>query len=201
MLNLDFENVEASISVLPEKTVTLKPTFNNMPSGLNITQDMISVDPPSILLAGTQEVLNRTDSITLEAIDFANLKNETYTFELAIDIPSDCKNISNASTAKVTLDLSPLSSKTITVEHFTVNGLTSDYTSEITQKNIDIAVYGPKNQIDKLTGSNITAVIDTSSSSGTIGSVSMPVSFTLPESAAGCWVSGSYKANLTISEK
>ena len=93
-----------------------------------------------------------------------------------------------------------MSSKTLTVERFNVQGLTPNHTAQITQKSIDVTIYGPKEELDKLTKDNITAIIDTSSSSGTVGSVQMPVTFAMPD-ASRCWANGSYKANLTISEK
>lgn len=199
LLSLDFKTVEAAISVLPEKEVSLKPTFTNLPSGLQITDDMISVEPSSILLAGTDDVLNKTDSVNLAPIDFTTLTNTKSIFDLAVEIPTDCKNISNTSTAKVTLDLSSLSSKKLTVEKFMVQGLASGYSAEVTQKNLEVTVYGTSSQIDSLSASDITAVIDVSSSDGMKGSVSMPVTFNI-ENGSSCWVSGSYKANLTISE-
>lgn len=200
MLNMDFTTVDVSISVLPEKSLPIKPVFINKPEGLDISDDMINIEPSSIMLAGTQEVLENLNSVTLETIDFSTLRNERQTFTLAIDIPPDCKNISNASTARVTLDLSSMSSKTLTVERFNVQGLTPNHTAQITQKSIDVTIYGPKEELDKLTKDNITAIIDTSSSSGTVGSVQMPVTFAMPD-ASRCWANGSYKANLTISEK
>lgn len=199
LLSLDFKTVEAAISVLPEKEVSLKPTFTNLPSGLQITDDMISVEPSTMLLAGTDDVLNKTDSVALAPIDFSTLTNTKSTFEQAVEIPTDCKNISNTSTAKVTLDLSSLSSKKLTVEKFMVQGLASGYSAEVTQKNLEVTVYGTGSQLDALSASDITAVIDVSASGGMKGSVSMPVTFTI-ENGSSCWVSGSYKANLTISE-
>lgn len=199
LLSLDFKTVEAAISVLPEKEVPLKPVFTNLPSGLQITDDMISVEPSSIMLAGTDDVLVKTDSVSLAPIDFTTLTNTKTTFDLAVEIPTDCKNISNASTAKVTLDLSTLSSKKLVVEKFTVQGLASGYSAEVTQKSLEVTVYGMSSQIDSLNGSDITAVIDVSASDGMKGSVSMPVTFAI-ENGSSCWVSGSYKANLTISE-
>lgn len=200
MLNMDFTTVDASISVLPEKSLDIVPVFNNKPDGLIITENMINIEPSSIMLAGSQGVLENLDSITLEPIDFSTLRNERQTFTLAIDIPPDCKNISNTSTARVTLDLSSMSSKTLTVERFDVQGLTSNHTAHITQKSIDVTIYGPKEQLDRLSKDKVTAVIDTSSSSGTVGSVQMPVTFTMSD-VSGCWINGLYKANLTISEK
>lgn len=199
LLSLDFKTVEAAISVLPEKEVTLKPVFTNLPSGLQITDDMISIEPSSIMLAGTDDVLVKTDSVSLAPIDFTTLTNTRTTFDLAVEIPTDCKNISNTSTAKVTLDLSSLSSKKLVVEKFTVQGLASGYSAEVTQKSLEVTVYGTSSQIDSLNASDITAVIDVSASGGMKGSVSMPVTFAI-EKGSSCWVSGSYKANLTISE-
>lgn len=201
LLTMDFDKVKATVSVLPEKTVSVKPTFTNKPSGLEITDDMISVEPSTILLAGNKDILEKTDSVNLEAIDFSNLKNEKITFDaLGIDIPTDCKNISNSTTAKVTLDLSGFTTKKFTVDNFTVKGLSDKYKSEITQKNISVTVIGPSSQIDDLSADSITGVIDISSSNGTTGSVQMPLVFTFKD-ADSCWVYGNYKANLTISEK
>lgn len=200
LITLDTSGVEVSISVLPEKTVSVEPLYINKPSGLKITDDMITVEPSSILIAGTQEALQSLDSVNLEPIDFSTLRNEKATFSLAIDIPTDCKNISNESYAKVTLDLSSLTSKTLTVEQFKVQGLSSEYSAAVTQKSLEITVIGSKSEIDLLTASDITAVIDTTDSNGMTGSVSMPVTFAF-KNEKSCWVYGSYKANLTISEK
>ena len=200
LFTMDLNTLKATVSVLPEKTVDVKPVFINKPSGLKITDDMISVTPSSILLAGPKEVLDNTESVNLEAIDFSALKNETKTFSLGIDIPSDCKNISNTTTATVTLDLSGLTSKNFTVDKFTVNGLSADYNADVTQNSISVTIIGPKNELDSLAKSKITAVIDTSDSKGTTGSVQMPVSFKI-NGTNSCWAYGTYKANLTITEK
>lgn len=201
LFTMDVKTVKATVTVLPEKTVEVKPTFVNIPDGLVITEDMISIEPSTILLAGPAEVLNETTSVNLEAIDFSTLKAEKKTFpSLGIDIPTDCKNLSNSTSAKVTLDLSGLSSKSFTVDKFSVDGLSKEYKADVTQKNITVSIVGPKDEINSLSSSDITAVIDTSNSKGITGSVQMPVTFKI-NGAKSCWAYGDYKANLTISEK
>lgn len=201
LFTMDVKSVKATVTVMPEKTVEVKPTFVNKPDGLEITDDMITIEPSSILLAGPAEVLDKTSSVNLEAIDFSALKAEKKTFpSLGIDIPTDCKNLSNSTSAKVTLDLSGLSTKTFTVDKFSVNGLSEEYKSDVTQKSISVTIIGPKEEIDSLSASDITAVIDVSNSNGVTGSVQMPVTFKFKESKS-CWAYGDYKANLTISEK
>lgn len=201
LFTMDVKTVKATVTVLPEKTVEVKPTFVNIPEGLEITDDMISIEPSTILLAGPAEVLNETTSVNLEAIDFSTLKAEKKTFpSLGIDIPTDCKNLSNSTSAKVTLNLSGLSTKSFTVDKFSVDGLSKEYKADVTQKNISVTIVGQKNEIDSLSSSDITAVIDTSNSKGITGSVQMPVTFKI-KGAKSCWAYGDYKANLTISEK
>lgn len=201
LFTMDVKTVKATVTVLPEKTVEVKPTFINIPEGLEITDDMISIEPSTILLAGPAELLDYTSSVKLEAIDFSTLKAEKKTFpSLGIDIPKDCKNLSNSTTAKVTLDLSGLSTKSFTVDKFSVDGLSKEYRAEVTQKNISVTVIGPKDEIESLSSSDITAVIDTSNSKGITGSVQMPVTFKI-NGAKSCWAYGDYKANLTVSEK
>ena len=201
LLKMEFGTVEASISVLPEKTVKVVPEFMNKPEGLDLGNDMLSVEPSEILLAGPKKVLDNTKSIKLESIDFATLSNKRYEYDdQGINIPTDCKNISNSTAAKVVLDLSSLSKKTYTVDSFKVSGLSSEYKADVTQTNMSVTVIGSKKELENLKSSDIECIIDTSDQSGTVGSVQMPVTFKL-KGTSTCWVSGSYKANITISEK
>ena len=201
LLKMEFGTVEASISVLPEKTVKVVPEFMNKPEGLDLGDDMLSVEPSEILLAGPKKVLDNTKSIKLESIDFATLSNKRYEYnDQGINIPTDCKNISNSTAAKVVLDLSSLSKKTYTVDSFKVSGLSSEYKADVTQTNMSVTVIGSKKELENLKSSDIECIIDTSDQSGTVGSVQMPVTFKL-KGTSTCWVSGSYKANITISEK
>lgn len=201
LFTMDVSKVKVNVSVLPEKTVEVKPTFINKPEGLEITEDMISIEPSTILLAGPKDILDKTTEVKLEPIDFSTLDAEEKTYDaLGIDIPTDCKNLSNSTSAKVTLDLSGLTSKNFTVDKFTVEGLSDKYDAQVTQKSITVTVVGTKKEIEKLSSSDIVAVINTSDASGTTGSVQMSVTFKL-SGTKSCWVSGKYKANLTITEK
>ena len=201
MLNMDFKTVDASVSVIPEKNVDVVPSFVNKPDGLDISDKILKIEPSSILIAGPKEILDVTDSVNLEIIDFSVIRNEKTTFpSLGINIPDGCKNISNSTSAKATLDLSNFSCKSFDVTSFTVAGLSENYKADVTQKSITVTVIGPKDEIKALTSKKITGVIDTSAYAGTTGSVQMPLSFKF-NGAGSCWAYGSYKANLTISEK
>ena len=198
LMNLSVTSMTVNVAVLPEKNVYITPAYVNKPAGLDLN-DLITIKPSSILLAGPQDVMKNVNYVTTEEIDFSKLSNEKKTFDsLALVIPEKCKNISNSATAAVTLDLSGLSKKTFEVDSFQVTGLPTGYKSEVTSKNISVTVIGPKTQIDSLTADNITANIAVPAEIKT-GSVQMPVSFTF-SNANGCWAYGTYNANLTITE-
>ena len=200
LLTLSFTTMAVKVEVMPEKTVPLKPVFINKPSGLDITEDMITINPSSILLAGPKEIIENVKAVNIEAIDFSTLKNDVAKFDaLSFDVLDSCKNISDNNTVSVTLDLSSMSVKQFDVETFSVEGLPSKYKSEVTSKSVTVTVVGPKSEIDALTADKITAVIDTTDANGKTGSVQMPVSFKF-SSATSCWAYGKYQANLTITE-
>ena len=200
LLTLSFDTVNVKVEVMPEKTVPLKPVFINKPNGLDITSDMIKIEPSEILIAGPQDALDNIKAVNIEAIDFSTLKNSVASFDaLSIEVPESCKNISNSSTAKVTLDLSEMSIKQFDVEKFTVEGLPDGYKAEVTSKSITVTVCGPKNEIEALSADDITAVIDAKDLAGKTGSVQAPVSFKF-KNADSSWAYGKYTANLTISE-
>ena len=201
MLDMSTESVKATVTVLPEKTVKVEPVFVNKPEGLTITDDMITISPTDLLIAGPADTLKKMESVQLEPIDFSSIRNEKVDFDnLGIKIPENCKSINNYTAAKVSLDLSGLSSKSFTVDKFKVEGLSDDYTSTVTSKSIDVTVIGSKSDLDKLSASQITAVIDTSDSSGKTGSVEMPVTFRF-SGTTSCWAYGKYQANITITKK
>ena len=88
LLTLSFTTMAVKVEVMPEKTVPLKPVFINKPSGLDITEDMITINPSSILLAGPKEIIENVKAVNIEAIDFSTLKNDVAKFDaLSFDVP------------------------------------------------------------------------------------------------------------------
>ena len=200
LLDLD-TTVTAKIDVLKEKEVKVEPTFKNKPEGLEFSESNLTVVPSIMLIAGPDDVLKELDSVKLEPKDFATLKNEKYTFEqLAIVIPENCTSISGDTEAEVVLDLSAMTSKTITVDKITVEGLPSEYSSTVTTTSLPVVVYGTKAEIDKLTASQIKAVVEIPKSSVSTGSTQKPVTFRFSD-AKTCWAYGTCQANVTITKK
>lgn len=200
LLQLSSNTVDVRIEVMPEKAVPLKPVFKNKPGGLVLTEDMIKIEPSEIKIAAPQDALDNIKAVNLEAIDFNKLNNTKVVLkDLSIDVPESCKNISDTSAAAVTLDLRGMTSKEFDVESFSVEGLPSGFSCEVTSKSITVTVIGPKDEIESLKADDIVAVIDAKNFSGKVGSVEMPITFKL-NTVKSCWAYGEYKANVIITE-
>lgn len=201
LLTMSTKSFTANIEVLPEKRVPINPVFINKPDGLDFDSDTLEITPSELLLAGPEDVLDKIEFINTDSLDFSTLNNRRFTFNtLSVDVPDKCKNISNSSSVQMVLDLSGFVSTTLEVDNFTVTGLSSQYTSTVTSKSVTVTVIGPKDEIDELEASDITAVIDTTDANGKTGSVEMPVTFRF-NGTNSCWCYGKYQANLTITEK
>ena len=197
LLELSFTTVKAKIEVLPEKTVPVEPVYVNKPEGLDMTGKYLTISPKELRLAAAEDVLDGVTSVKLEAIDFSTLNNVKHKKKLSISIPDGCKNLSGTTTADVTLDFSGFASKTLTVEQIT---LPQGYSGEVNTKSIEVTVIGPKDDVDKLPASQVSAVVDTSGSSGSTGSVEMPVTIAFKD-VDTCWAYGAYQVNVSLTKK
>lgn len=196
-LTLSVKQVEVTIPVLPREVLPLDAVFTNKPAGLSLGYGQVSVDPQSIEVAGPANVLTNLSSVSLAPIDFSKVSPSNNSFNVDVSLPSTCKNLSNIPTAKVTLDLSGLSTRSIVVTDFSVKNLSSGKQAEIYTKTLNVTIVGPKEEIAKLTASNIVAEIDMSDNENFSGRTEMPVTFSI-SNASSSWVYGSYMVNLGV---
>lgn len=199
LITVDTEIVDVTITVLPEKEVPIRATFANVPSGIDI-DSIVTVEPSSIIVAGPQTALTTLPEINLEEIDFTSLNpTDDNEFVLDVNLPSDCRNISNQSTATVTIDLSGYSTTTVTVSDFTFRNVAEGSTATATTTDLEVQVAGPEDYISSLTGDDITATIDLSSMGSDFeGSTEIPATITFDNN--NCWAYGSYSVNVSVTK-
>ncbi len=198
------EKVDVSIPVLPRKYVPLSATFTNKPDGFNISSSQVEISPQTIEIAGPSNVLNPLTSISLTPpIDFSTISpsNNTFTKDITLSAPyAGCKNMSNIWSAKVTINLSGMTTRTITVSNFNVKNLSDGNSATVYTQNLNVEAVGPEAELSHLTGSNIVAEINMSGKENFTGQTEMPATFVF-SNAPNCWVYGSYMVNLAVTPK
>ena len=194
----DITSVDATIPVLKLKTVDIVPNIINMPQSLEFDSSRIKVSPSTIDIAAPDDIIDTIESVSTSEIDFSkiNLKNNKVTATLIM--PSGCKNLNKISSVDVEFDLSGMTTKTLTVDKFTVINESSDRKPTVSTKSLDVTLIGLKDQIDKITSANITAVIDMQQKNNFVGFVEMPVTININSKFSSCWVYGSYTADVNV---
>jgi YbbR domain-containing protein len=198
------EKVDVSIPVLSRKYVPLSATFTNKPDGFNINSSQVEVNPQTIEIAGPGDLLSTLTSISLTpAIDFSTISPSNNTFTKDITLPSSysaCKNMSNIWSAKVTVNLSGMTTRSITVSSFSVKNLSDGYNATVYTQDLNVEAVGPEAELSHLTGANIVAEINMSGKENFTGQTEMPATFVF-SNAPDCWVYGSYMVNLEVAPK
>ncbi|MDF2632015.1 MAG: hypothetical protein K0Q85_611 [Caproiciproducens sp.] len=199
-LKMSTNKVEVTIPVLARQVLPVNVSFTNKPVGLTFSPDQITIDPQTIEVAGPQDVLANLVNISLAPLDFANISPTKNVFDLGVTLPASCKNLSSIPVAKVTLNLSSLSTRKMVVSNFVVKNLAADKTASVYTKSLAVTVVGPDSEISKLTENSLVAQVDMSGKENFTGHTEMPVTISISNTTSS-WVYGSYMANISVNLK
>lgn len=198
-MSVSIQEVEATIPVMPKKTVPIVAQYENQPAGLDLSE-RVTITPSTLEIAGTAEVLDAIEEIKLETLDFTKVSSSKEEYELEIQLPSGCRNLSNAATATVTIDMSGIESKALSVQEFSFRNLTTNRKGEVTSKKVDVTVFGPTAQLEKLESDDLFATIDMSKKPDFSGQGEMPIKVSI-KSGTSCWIYGEYVATVSVTEQ
>lgn len=197
LLSLSVSTVNVSVPIMPEKEVPIKAKFSNVPLDIDI-DSLVTVEPSSISVAAPETTLKTLPEVDLPVIDFSSIDPTKNTeFEFDVTLPSDCRNISNVTKAKVKINLDGYSTKKITITDFIFKNLSSNSTAKATTTDITVIIAGPEDYVSSLTSEDLTAVIDlTDKGTDFVGSTEIPVTITVNNHS--CWIIGNYTANVSV---
>ncbi len=197
LLNVSPKKVNMTIQILPKKEIPIIPQFLHVPDGMNI-EELYSVKPSQITVAGTESILNDIDAIYLDPVDFNSLDPTKTQITCSISLPTGCINISNEEQARISLKLSNYSSTVVTVSNIEVVNVPFGYRADVSTKSLSISVAGPKDIISQITSDNVKVSVDLSSiASGFEGSKELPAEIDLSE-LENCWCFNEYTVNVSI---
>lgn len=198
-LKLSAEQVTVTIPVFSRQTSILSAAFTNQPPGFSFSGSQISIDPSGIEVACPEDMLSKVKTINLDPIDFSKISPQKSTFGVNITLPTGCTNLSNIYTANVTLNLSGFTTKTLNVKSFGAKNLADSKSYRIYTKSLAVTVVGPAAEVAKLTDSSLMGQVDLTGKDYFTGRTELPVSV-LINGSSNCWVYGSYKVNISISD-
>ncbi len=196
-LTISNTEVQADIVVLKRATVPVKAVFQNTPSGFDSSD--VTISPATLEIAGPEDTMASLKTIELPAIDFAEVNPDHNVFDLKVELPIGCRNLSNASTVTVTVNLSGFSQKTfsVTKDQFSCINVPAGKNPTVLSDKVDVVVVGPKDQIEALNEDKITGTVDFENRD--TGHKEMKVTFLIKD-ATSCWAYGQYTVSVDVKD-
>ena len=141
------------------KTVGIKVnTTGSLKTGWWLSK--ITVNPSSLTIGGSDQVLKDIDFIQTKPIDITDLSGEEKTFAF-LDIPSGITILGDINKVEVNLYTSPIStSREMTVGYSWQNLSQSLKVASVSPSNVQVIVSGPADILQNLTASDISVLVN-----------------------------------------
>lgn len=198
-LVLSETEVSATVPILLKKELPIEVELTNKPSGLTISNEQMVISQKTIQIAAPNETLNNMNSVKLKPLDFSRIDRSINNFNLQVNLPAECKNLSNLYSVGVKIDLRSMKSKTISVTQLSPINIPNGKLSKITNYSIPVKVIGPASEISTLKEADVSADVDLKGKEEFTGHTEIVAKFKVNKPS--CWVYGEYKANVSIWNK
>ncbi len=164
-LTLSVDTVNISAQILNTKDVTLEfLTKGEVADSYRLVG--ITSNPTTVRVKGEAAVLNTLDKITIPE-EVLDLTNAEATIEKNVDISSYLPTgvslvISSDAKVDVKVEIEKVETRTfeVPVENIAIEGLSDGLAAEIEEEVVEVLVTGGVDDLDKLNGADITAVIN-----------------------------------------
>lgn len=199
-ITMDTDTVSATVPILTLKTVSIVPHIVNAPDSFVYDSSYIKVEPSTIQIAVPKDVTDDISYISTADIDLSKINAANNKVSVELDVPSGIRNLNQVTSADVTFDFKNLGSKKIRLNKFSVINESENRKTTVSTKSIDITLVGAKDQLDKITASNITAVVDMGTKISFSGYGSVPLKISINSKFPFCWAYGDYEADVNVED-
>jgi YbbR domain-containing protein len=197
-LSFDRETVGVTIPIRLVKEIALTANLIQG-AGASAENTVVTISPEKITLSGDAEALGTLNSLTLATIDVTKFES-FYTATVPIVIPNDMSNLTGVAEATVTVTITGLETRRITVPdmNFQITNETPGYTASLITTSVDVAVRGLGRVIETVNAENIRIVADLSEFGDTTGTFTIPAKVYLDGQFGDCGPIGDYKVTVHV---
>ena len=197
---VDAEYITTSVSevkvYLPISMVKKIPLTLTLVDGGGATAETtkLVIEPAEISISGSEAALNALPELNLGTIELDQITQDT-TREFEINLPEGVQNVSNLSTAKVTISFPKLATREFTITEFTPLNLPAGMAWEPLTKQLTITVWGLKSEVQRLNAADILVQVDLT---GVENTAAVEPTIRFPENLSSLGEVGSYSISVQI---
>ncbi len=194
-LTLSAETAYVVVPVVMMKEVPL--TVNLLPGGGATEDDAVrDIDPPTIVVSGSEEDLEGLEEISLGSISLSDVVG-TNTFPRPINLDPSLTNESGLTTAQVTVTVDGLDTEVFPVTNIRTINAPEGYTVDIVTQSVLVTVRGPAEELAKIDASQLRIVADLTNVT-TLGTSQVPAQVRL-DGTSTVGVINSYTISVNMS--
>ena len=197
---VDAEYITTSVSevkvYLPISMVKKIPLTLTLVDGGGATAETtkLVIEPAEISISGSEAALNALPELNLGTIELDQITQDT-TREFEINLPEGVQNVSNLSTAKVTISFPKLATREFTITEITPLNLPAGMAWEPLTKQLTITVRGLKSEVQRLNAADILVQVDLT---GVENTAAVEPTIRFPENLSSLGEVGSYSISVQI---
>lgn len=202
LITSDIPSIDVTLNVLEKKELDLKLNIINGPA----TLPEISLSPSKLQVATTDQTISELEDgrLSVATLDFSQIMNEEYEQMFDIELPAGIMNLTKITKVSVKFDLSSYEISTLTCS--IKNNLDSKtYDTEMSEKAIQITVVGPKDEIEEIKASDVTAELNFTDLLKEVSdnqvALDVPIKCSVSSNYPHTWVYSTYKTSVNISKK
>ena len=174
-LSFSDDTIRATLRVFAVKDVPLSVELISA-AGATSANTKISIDPPSITLAGDTSILTALNRISLATIDLGDFES-TFSSDYKILYDDGLRNLSGNTQATVSIEIVGLETRNFSVqkENMSCINVTEGYVAEVLTDNLVVRLRGTREQLDQIRNENIRAFADLKDYNTSVGQYMPPV--------------------------
>ena len=195
---MDNTLADVNISVYQTLTLPLKVNFINVPSGFDVNTLDYTLSQQHMTVTGRPSVLNALTELAVSDFDLANSFALDKAYQLNVELPDGVESVDNITTVTLTFNTEGLATKTVNVSNLRLINQPANMQIKLNTNRLNnVVLVGPKEELEKLSASAVSAVIDAGSVQITEGTENMAAEVRVPSSSS-IFAVGSYSAECSI---
>ncbi|MEA4965706.1 MAG: CdaR family protein [Oscillospiraceae bacterium] len=163
----DMDRVSVTMSVAVYKELPLTVAFT-AGGGATESDVNLEIDPPTVMVSGDSKVLSSLNKIILATVDLSKVEADQ-TVEYPIVLPDNVSNQSGTVEATVKISLSGLKTTKLKVGSIEFTNVPTGFVAQAVTQSLQASVRGSAASMEKVTSTNLRAVVDLGSVSDVAG--------------------------------
>ena len=200
-ISMDSDSANVTLTVYQVRELPLEVDFIGAPNGFDVESLHYSLSQQTLCVAGPARTISALEALTVTDFDLAREFEPGRDYQRLIELPAGIVSLDGVTNVTLDFDTSEMASTKLNVSNIRAINVPSNYELQILSSIVSgVTLYGPADEIEKLSADSIVAQIDCQSLNLTVGQQTIAVSIQIPSSSR-IFATGSYTVQCEVTSK